>query len=104
MKAVSPVIPGENHQEIKVAENQPQYETLPCIPVNNGQDMIARFKLSESEIEEITRTKSVWVVLKTFGNQIQPFFITTAKPNITYPKAKEFFYGKDKRIVRPPKY
>lgn len=101
MKAVSPVIPGKNHKEIKVAEHQPEYETLPCIPVNNGNQIVARFKLSEGEIEEIIKTKSVYVILSTFGKQIQPFFITTEKPNISYPK--DFFYGKDKRIVRAPK-
>lgn len=86
MKAVSPVIPGENHKEIRIAEHQTQYETLPAIPVNDNNQMVCRFELTESEIEKIKKTKSIFVILCTFGNKVQPIFITTEKPEIVYPE------------------
>lgn len=72
MKAVSPVIPGNEADEIKVAEHQEEYNTLPVLYSDDGQQCTSRWELSEEEVAEIIRSRSIFLTMLTFGQPLQP--------------------------------
>ena len=93
MKAVSPVIPGQEQNEIKIAENQPQYETLPALLVGGTKDervyvdsldqaeyFISRFELTDEEVAAIVKTRSLLFFQYNFGQLVQPFLIEARLP------------------------
>ncbi len=51
------------------------------------------WELSDEELEEIIRTKQVWVTFLTFGKPVQPLMLHADKPMIDIPK-------RDNRICR----
>ncbi len=72
MKPVSPVIPGTGLPEVKVAEHQPEYGTLPVVYSQDGQECTSRWVLSDEEIADIVKSKSIFLTLQTFGRPLQP--------------------------------
>lgn len=74
---VSPVIVGLQQYETKVAKNQPQYNTLPSLYINKGNALLTRWELTDAEIDEIIKTKSVYLLMETFGNPVTPVNIST---------------------------
>lgn len=81
MKPVSPVIPGENFEEIIVAEHQDEYGNLPSISCGNGV-ILTRWELSDEEIETIAVTKSVWLYMHSFGRPVTPISLQVEPPGI----------------------
>lgn len=92
MKAVD--FPQRN---VMLAENQPEYETLPVyceiktISVASGHSgvpsekeipwsMTACFELSDKEIEEIVATKKIWHRQMLYGSNFQPILMSTQNP------------------------
>lgn len=85
MHPVSPVVPLENLKEIIVAKNQDEYQNLPVIfcaddDGNRNSVAVCRWELSDKEIEEITRTKSVWCYIWVFGKPFNPMLLSTEVP------------------------
>jgi hypothetical protein len=82
MDAVSPVIPGEDWKEVKIAEHQDEYATLPAIPLNHGGCLLSRWELSDEDIERIKETRSIWFYQWTMNQPMQPVSLTTEKPQL----------------------
>lgn len=81
MKPVSPVIPGETHEEIIIAESQDEYENLPAIPLADGV-ILTRWKLDAEDLKLVNETGDVYLLMWTFGNPVMPVLLTTGKPQI----------------------
>lgn len=80
MKPVSPVLPGENFEEIIVAEHQDEYQNLPVIQCDKNGLILSRWELSEEELKTIAETKSVWLFMQTFGKPVTPVSLQVEKP------------------------
>lgn len=82
-----------------LAENQPQYETLPVFVESKAKQfrdpermvnytkqvawsMTACFELSEEEIAEIVKTKKLWHTQLIMGHNFQPIIMSTQNPFI----------------------
>lgn len=86
MHAVSPVMPGEDFEELIVAENQPEYENLPCIQMQGGV-ILTRWKLSEDEIKTVQETGDIYLFM--WGRPVKPLMLQVEKPLLEKPKAEE---------------
>lgn len=69
----------------RLAEDQPEYETLPSyhgvvgnVPENTG--FINCFELTEDEINIINSTKVIWSSQLTFGKMFNPFLMMVNNP------------------------
>ncbi|MEG0368249.1 MAG: hypothetical protein RR585_15500, partial [Coprobacillus sp.] len=60
---------------VKFAENQEEYLTLPAHVYQNGLVACA-LELTDEEIGEIVKTKKVYLSMLTFNQPLQPFFVT----------------------------
>lgn len=60
---------------------QDEYQPLP-VHLTSSPDgrMTMCFRLSPAEIEEIVRTKTLWVMQLTFGHSFQPIACSTQRP------------------------
>ncbi|HEX8177877.1 MAG TPA: hypothetical protein VF543_22500 [Pyrinomonadaceae bacterium] len=92
----SPVIPGEEHNEIKVAEGQAQYMTMPSLRVLPSEQasllpliglwyeqhgiILTRWRLTDEERARVAETGDVYVWLWTRGEAIQPVVLTFEEP------------------------
>lgn len=75
-RAVSPVIPGFETMEVHAAKNQPQYETLPYLPLlDEGQNVLTRWEFSPEEVALIVEKGYCYVYTMTFGQSIQPMYV-----------------------------
>lgn len=79
MKPKSPVLPDGLYNEIKVAENDPKYQTLPVVLSIDGV-FISRWELSDDELKEINEKKSVFLMQWTNGGQMQPILPAVFPP------------------------
>lgn len=66
MRPVSPVIPGENMNEVNVAEHQPEYQTLPTLQFEGG-NILSRWVMDDNEKEIVEVTGELYICLLTFG-------------------------------------
>lgn len=66
MKPISPVLPGSNLPEINVAENQPEYMTLPVVDLGGG-NIVSRWIMDEAERKIVEQTGELYICLLTFG-------------------------------------
>jgi hypothetical protein len=65
-----------------LAFNQDEYEPLPLHRFEGPEGRVAMcFRLSPAEIEEIFRTKTLWVQQLTFGRNFQPIALSTQRPD-----------------------
>jgi hypothetical protein len=101
MKAVSPVLPDQPDSqalEVKVAESQDEYQTLPALLVGRydrrlvyvdslerADYVIARFELSDEEIARINETRCLYYYQHNFGRPLQPLLIETESPAARQP-------------------
>lgn len=88
MKPVSPVIIGEERHEIKIAEHQDEYQTLPALISSEGY-VLSRWELSDAEMEMLTKTKSIYVKIMTFGQPLQPLMLQVENPMIEADKVND---------------
>jgi len=76
---------------VRIAEHQPQYETLP-VYVNTNTDeceVTMCFELDEYERKQVTETGKIWLTVLTFGNNFQPIGMSCLKPEgMTDPTSK----------------
>lgn len=84
MKPVSPVLIGyeNNVLEKRIAENQPQYQTLPALPIASELPgtILTRWEISDEELETLRETKSVYLYVATFHQPLQPVYMTVKTP------------------------
>lgn len=80
MKPISPVTPNIKTEEITLAKDQEEYQSMPAVRLNEGQIILSRWELTDEEIENIKETKSIWVELWTFGSRPQPMLLSTEHP------------------------
>lgn len=62
-----------------LAMGQDEYEPLPVYQAPNGQ-VICAFRLSPAELEEIARTRTLWISVLTGGQPFQPIGLSTQRP------------------------
>lgn len=67
---------------IRIAEDQPQYETLPAYYDRKEGSFTFCFQLNKEEIEEIQRTGCVWFKQLTFNRPMQPVAMSTQKDDL----------------------
>lgn len=79
MKPVSPDIPGVN--EVKIAEDQPEYETLPAIITGEGV-VISRWKMTWRERLVALFEGDIYLHVWTFGKPLQPVYLEVDEPAI----------------------
>jgi len=82
MEPTKEIIPGfklPDNEILMIAENQPQYLTLPAWKGPEGL-RVTRWKLSWSERLQILFGGSIWVTISTFGKKLQPLKLETACP------------------------
>ena len=84
MKPISPVIPGETHNEVIVAENQDEYQNLPSIQLQDGS-ILTRWKLTDEEKAIIAETGDIYLIMWTGGKPVSPVLLMVEKPKIIYP-------------------
>ena len=106
MKPVSPVLPDQPESaahEVKIAEEQPQYETLPALLVGRGphndlryvsqltqsEYIISRWQLTDEEIERLCETKELYFYQWNFGRAMQPVVLDTERPMAHHPPPPE---------------
>lgn len=73
-----------NFEEVNVliAEDQPQYETLPAYYNQNEGSITSCFELTEEELEEVKRTGKIYYKQMLFGNPMQPMSLATNLDNL----------------------
>lgn len=69
MKPVSPVIPGQNYDEIVIAKDQPEYMPLPVI-VFQGGVILSRWHMDDAERVAVAATGELYICLLTFGREM----------------------------------
>lgn len=82
MIAVSPVVPGRELLEIKLAEHQPQYQTLPIVELRDGF-VLSRFELSDAEKVFVRDHGSIDLFTWTFGHDLQASIIVAKHPDFS---------------------
>ena len=88
MRAVSPVKPGFEDLEIKVAEHQPQYLTLPALPCGAGV-LLTRWEFEEGELEAFERGQPVHLhVMHGPGGTARPHRLEAKEPEEALPPAQ----------------
>jgi len=84
MKPVSPVMIGfeNNSLEKRIAENQPQYQTLPALPIKSDLPgtILTRWEITDEELEQMRETRSVYLYIATFMQPLQPVYLTVKPP------------------------
>ena len=67
-----------------LASNQDEYEPLPIHEHNDTQGRVTCcFRLSPAEIQEINRTRTLWIQQLTFGHAFQPVGLSTQRPEFS---------------------
>lgn len=82
MEPKSPVLPGEDWSEVKIAEHQDEFVTVPTIPLNHGTCLLSRWELSEEDMERIKESRCIYFYQWTGGKPMQPVSLTTDRPQL----------------------
>jgi hypothetical protein len=65
-----------------LARDQDEYEPLPIFRFEGAEGRVAFCcRLSEWEIDEIRRTRTLWIQQLTFGQRFQPVALSTQRPD-----------------------
>ena len=64
---------------VRIAENQDEYATLPAHFNKEEGSLTFCFKLTEDEINRIKATDEIWFKMLTFGKPMQPVMLSTLK-------------------------
>lgn len=67
---------------VRLAEHQEQYQTLPAHYDQEKKSLSFCFELSEEELKQVNETGEVWVKVLTFGNPMQPILVTVDKEEV----------------------
>lgn len=61
-------------QNVVFAKDQPEYQPLPALIMPDGE-VITCWELSDQEIEDVTKTKRIYLQQLTFNQPLQPVMI-----------------------------
>lgn len=67
---------------VKIAENQEEYETLPAFYNKQEGSMTFCFQLNKEEIEEIQKTGRIFFKQLTFHRPMQPIAMSTMQSDL----------------------
>lgn len=67
---------------VRLAENQEEYETLPAYHDKEEGTMTFCFKLTADEINRIRATDEIWFKILTFNKPMQPIMLSTNKEDL----------------------
>lgn len=67
---------------IRIAENQPEYETLPAFHNAKEGSVMFGFDLTDAEVEEVIKNKKFWVKQLTFNKAMQPIAVSVTKETL----------------------
>lgn len=82
---MSPVLlkqPTNPDDEIIIAEHQDEYQNLPAVITHHGNVILSRWQLTDEELAEVIKTKSVFVYVVTFGLMLQPLLLSVHEDEI----------------------
>lgn len=65
---------------VVIGKDQEEYQDLPAQIV--GEKVITCWELSDQEVEEIVKSKKIWLGVLTFGMPFQPCLLTTSKEDL----------------------
>lgn len=82
MKPVSPVIEGLQHEEVIIAKDQPQYLPLPALPVNYGEIIITRWRMTWRERLAVFLGGDIFLLIWRFQNPLQPVKLEVNAPKV----------------------
>lgn len=80
MKIASPVIPGEDHKEIIIAEHQDEYQNLPAIFIDGG--ILCRWEVESHEKPILIENGKLFFYQMTFGKDSQFYLLLSEKPEL----------------------
>lgn len=86
MKPVQPIVKGFEHLEVVYAKDQPEYLPLPALPLNLGNLILTRWRLTWRERIRIFFHGDLYLQVHTFRNPLQPLL-----PSVTAPKVEATF-------------
>lgn len=67
---------------VRIAEKQEEYQTLPAYFNKEEGSMTFCFKLSKDEINRMYATGELWMKVLTFGKPLQPIGLSTNKEGL----------------------
>lgn len=67
---------------VRIAEEQEEYQTLPAYYNKKEGSMTFGFKLTPKELEEVNRTGTIFIKQLTFGNPLQPIGTSCIKDEL----------------------
>lgn len=67
---------------VRIAENQPEYETLPAFHNADQGSVLFGFDLTDEEVEEVVKNKRFWVKQLTFNKSMQPIAVSVTKEQL----------------------
>lgn len=74
--------PGEfDEATIRVAEDQPEYVTIPARYDSNEGSLTYCLDLTDEEVTKLLVTRRLWVTQLTFGEPMQPIRHLVIKPD-----------------------
>lgn len=79
-------------RNIKIAEHQDEFITLPAYYNRSEGSMSFCFQLSEDEVNQIHETNEIWFKLYTGGQKMQPIFLSTQKEDFIGDVVKDGFF------------
>jgi len=65
---------------VVLAMGQDEYEPLQAYRAPADGQTICAFRLSPTELEEIAKTRTIWISVLTFNNPFQPIGLSTQCP------------------------
>lgn len=88
MKPISPIVPGLEEHEIRIAEDQPEYETLPVLKLAEGV-IITRWRLTLRERLVALFNGDIYLWIHTFGKPLQPIRLDVDEPRLVIIRVPE---------------
>ena len=64
---------------LRIAEHQPEYETLPVFHNPDEGSIVYCFELDEAEIKQVRETGQIYIKQLTFNKAMQPIGMTCLK-------------------------
>ncbi len=84
MNPVSPVIPALKHLEIVIARDQDEYQNLPALPIDGGERIITRWRLSWRERLIALVNGNIYLSVWRFRQPLQPVMLDVNEPDLIY--------------------
>lgn len=71
-----------NEVNVRIAENQEEYETLPVFHDPKEGSVTMCFEANDAEKAEIAKTGKIWIKILTFNNPLQPIAMSCLKEDL----------------------